>query len=473
MSFRRPGIHINEINDTKQLLKSPETAPLFVGYTERAGWENEHFRKPLLLAGQRDFQSFFGGRPPHKFVVSPEPSPFANVQMGASYFGIFPAAFAPEPVPGTWLLYDAVRLFWASGGNRCYVVSTGNYESYETPNPLTLDALSDALTEGSLNIPPPGLLLMPDAILLPEKECYSLQTQMLQTSGSTENHMSLLDVYGGYQKGETDMILREFRSKLQSPYLKNGAAYFPWLKTQLYDAEDFSMEHIYDAEGFEKLMQNAGWDSVNEEEKEWEIIAEGIAEAANWQPPAAAMAGVLYRSEKLQGCWRNPVNTPVSGATGVLRHLPSPELKIMLEPNDSSMKINPIVKSEGKRKPTVKGGFTLAGDDPHFQQIGIQRLKLLIKNTVRLAAADLAEAPNFGEAVAVLSGKISEFLKDLHLKGAFPAKEASQAYQVSVGPIGRFEPQRSEVMGTIIRVAFAPIHPGEFVIVDVEQEYIS
>ena len=74
-----------------------------------------------------------------------------------------------------------MRLFYSNGGGDCYIVSVGKY--------------GDKIDAGQLNDPKgggiatlekylePTLLAIPDAILLSEADCYSLQAAMLQHCG--------------------------------------------------------------------------------------------------------------------------------------------------------------------------------------------------------------------------------------------------------------------------------------------------
>merc|ERR1712070_131586 len=120
-----------------------------------------------------------------------------------------------------FLLYDSMRLFDANGGADCYIVSVGGY--------------SDKIDAGQLNDPKgggltalekylePTLIVIPDAITLPEADCYSLQAATLMHCGyKMQNRFAILDVYNGTVERtfDEDDVITKFREGVGSNFLQ-------------------------------------------------------------------------------------------------------------------------------------------------------------------------------------------------------------------------------------------------------------
>ena len=229
-----PGVYIEEKSSFGSSVVPVQTAvPAFVGYTEKANRSSKSLiNKPTKISSFGQFLELFGGAPKTKFNIEADDSSLVGFKVNI--------------VDGTrFLLFDSIRLFYANGGADCYVVSVGNYSE-------TVDAskLNDPVGGGIVALEKqlePTLLVVPDAVLLSESDCFSLQAAMLSHCGyKMKNRFAILDVYNGSQErtfDENDVVNR-FREGVGSNFLMWGAAYYPYLNTSIVKSSELDYTAI-------------------------------------------------------------------------------------------------------------------------------------------------------------------------------------------------------------------------------------
>ncbi|MBL3526250.1 MAG: phage tail sheath subtilisin-like domain-containing protein [gamma proteobacterium endosymbiont of Lamellibrachia anaximandri] len=212
---KTPGVYTEEISLFPPSVAQVETAvPAFIGYTQSAEKRGESLRdKPELIRSLADFQELFGAAPDVNVN---------RVEMDAGN------SITSASLTSTFLLYDSMRLFFANGGSKCYIVSVGDYN--DTINKARLSAGLAAVARED----EPTLLVIPDAVQLKDDKFYTLQQEALKQSGDLKDRFAILDLL---QENGGSMDLRDsiadFRNKVGMQNLKYGAAYGPWLKTNL------------------------------------------------------------------------------------------------------------------------------------------------------------------------------------------------------------------------------------------------
>lgn len=212
---KTPGVYTEEISLFPPSVAQVETAvPAFIGYTQMAEKRGESLRdKPELIRSLADFEELFGGAPD---VTVDQVNLDANNSITSA------------SLTATFLLYDSMRLFFANGGSKCYIVSVGDYN-----DTINKDRLSAGLAAVARE-DEPTLLVIPDAVQLKDDKFYTLQQEALKQSGDLKDRFAILDLL---QENGVSMDLRDsiadFRNKVGMQNLKYGAAYGPWLKTNL------------------------------------------------------------------------------------------------------------------------------------------------------------------------------------------------------------------------------------------------
>ena len=208
--MKNPGLDVVENNAFPNSVVAVATAiPAFIGYTEKADNEGATLtRKPWRISSMMEFVTCFGKECCAKFILAPNTS-------------------ASTPPTLTWddttkfLLYYSLRLFFENGGGPCYIVSVGTYKDIVSKDDLS--AGIDLL----LSEQEPTMVVIPDAVLLPETDCIALQQASLKHCGlDTRSRIAILDVYNGMRARQDPAgdCVANFRDHLGDNYLDFGAA---------------------------------------------------------------------------------------------------------------------------------------------------------------------------------------------------------------------------------------------------------
>lgn len=222
--YKTPGVYVEEISTLPPSAGMVPTAiPAFIGYTQKAEKNGKDLTgSPTLISSLLDYQAYFGAgyNPEEINVTLGDKNSIAHVEFGKQFF-----------------MNDSVKMFFANGGGRCFIVSVGGYD-----DDITMDALLDglkALKKEDL----PTILLAPDAVLLPKKEeCYAVQQQLLAQCNELQDRVAVLDVYDGYiDRSDSDVVL-DFRNGIGVNFLKYGASYYPWIQSVF--SADFGYDKI-------------------------------------------------------------------------------------------------------------------------------------------------------------------------------------------------------------------------------------
>ncbi|MBF0382489.1 MAG: hypothetical protein HQL69_15820 [Magnetococcales bacterium] len=271
---KTPGVYVTELDAFPPSVVSVETAvPAFIGYTEKAVIDGKPvFMKPVKLTSMVDFDAIFGGgyTPNYNIVTTGEEEQAANdaakeeaeqnIEEGSAEDYDFIAhdengkkLYCQLEKVGstTFNLYNSMKLFYANGGGKCYVVSVGDYEKGQTINKNHLKkglrAIGDEVG--------PTILVVPDAVLIeandpkvPYKSSgyAEVAKTMLKQCHDLQDRVAILDVYGsGYaKKTNLDDVATQFRTDVGSNYLSYGMGYFPFLTTSIVSLDDVSFQNI-------------------------------------------------------------------------------------------------------------------------------------------------------------------------------------------------------------------------------------
>lgn len=216
-TYKTPDVYVEEISLFPPSVAEVETAvPAFIGYTEKA----EEFgpddlrHVPTKVTSLLEYETLFAGAPPvnvNKVVIDEN-----NV-------------LSSHDVSSNFYMYDSLRLFFRNGGGKCYIISIGSYS--DTPYRSDFKKGLEELKRKD----EPTIILFPDAVRLGD-DLYDLQQQALAQCGKLMDRFAVLDLL---ESKDTDATFRwkdgveEFRNKIGINHLKYGAAYTPWLKSNL------------------------------------------------------------------------------------------------------------------------------------------------------------------------------------------------------------------------------------------------
>ncbi len=270
-AYKTPGVYILEKDAFPNSVVEVATAvPAFIGYTEFADNKGKSLsNKPRRISSMAEFISYFGGPPPATFTIARKKStapavpdavasPTATDDEKAIVNEINSARAAVTAITtidtnpdvfssagedfslgkddkyflsmeGTYyLLYRSMMLFFQNGGGACYIVSVGDY--------------SKGIEEGEISEgiqllkkeQEPTMLVVPDAVSLPEADCFKLQQAMLSHCGyEMKNRFAILDVFGGFMDNRDNECIDNFRNQMATNFPAYGAVYYPWLNSSI------------------------------------------------------------------------------------------------------------------------------------------------------------------------------------------------------------------------------------------------
>jgi len=214
--YKTPGVYVEEIPKFPPSIAAVETAiPAFVGYTEKAMKNGESIEgKPTRIESIAEYEEIFGGAPPQDVEVYLDGNNNFVKGVGTSQF----------------FLYDSLRLFYANGGGKCYIVSVGDYSA--SPSKSVIEPGILALEQED----EPTIILLPDAAgLATASDLYDLQKVALMQCNKLMDRVVICDlakntiVPSFSFKDSVD----DFRNNIGINYLKYGTAYGPWINANL------------------------------------------------------------------------------------------------------------------------------------------------------------------------------------------------------------------------------------------------
>ena len=499
--LKTPGVYIEEIGDYPMSIAGVETSvPAFIGYTEKATKEGKDLlNKPVRISSFTDYQELFGGAFHAKFDITPivDLDAKAAITINGNDYRI---GFAEN---NKSLLYPSMEFFYANGGGDCYIVSVGTYQGKSS---LTLDmedllgtkVVNNIAIEGGLKVlekeQEPTMLVIPDAVNLTSEQCYTVYKAVLKQCATLQSRVAILDIPNGFQEngsGGADVNIVSFRNAIGTEYLSYGAAYYPWLHTNITQKSEVDLENInLELTDLAELLPedtaitliNAYLNDIekNEHKKQdlhiellaisstYTHIIEEICGFINLLPPSSAMAGIYTRVDNSSGVWKPPANVSVSNVI-------KPSVNITHEDQEglnvdfSGKSINAI-RIFPVRGTLVWGARTLDGNSSDWRYINIRRTAIMLKQSIKLALGALVFEPNDANTWHVAKNMISNFLTGIWSQGALAGASPKDSFAVQVGLNITMTSQDILEGRMIVLVMFAPVRPAEFIVLKIVQQ---
>jgi hypothetical protein len=291
-----PGVYITELDAFPPAIVGVATAaPIFIGYTETARDPTTGkpiYLQPVPLSSMADYRTCFGAGFDVSGVVAAAASSaeidFEAFSWDGSADGLSSAGYtvATSVTPtGTmtygpqFSLYSAMELFFANGGDNCFVISVANYwgTSSTTPpasgTPAAIDA-NDLLAGLAVSNDTRGgtMLVVPDACLLVETDAtgalsypgyQSVVVEMLRQAGTLQDRMAILDMPGALAPANWSVDAMEeeagaFYTAIApaAPWFSYGATYGPALESSLLANTDLAFPNLTGSVASTTLINN-------------------------------------------------------------------------------------------------------------------------------------------------------------------------------------------------------------------------
>jgi hypothetical protein len=242
--MKTPGVYVVEKNAFPNSVVEVATAvPAFIGYTAIADNNGTPIAKtPWRISSMSEFQTFFGGPPPAKFGVTVAAGNSGAFSVADDSGNRTSYSVTRDVASVGFQLYYNMMLFFMNGGGPCWIVSVGDYTSTPAPGDLTkgIDLLLKEME--------PTMVVIPDALLLAQDACITVQQAALAHCGRPDvrSRVAILDIYNGYQDqtNANDNCITQFRNALGTDNLNYAAAYYPWLNASVVADTDIGYQNL-------------------------------------------------------------------------------------------------------------------------------------------------------------------------------------------------------------------------------------
>jgi hypothetical protein len=488
--YATPGVYIEEKSAFSNSVVSVATAvPAFIGYTEMAvAGKKSLTNVPMRVTSLVEYLSFFGGAPTTTFTLESEGDDFKLV-----------------PDEGTnYMLYRSMQLYFANGGGACYIVSVGDYsdgiKAAELIGAETGGGITSLLKEQE-----PTMVVIPDAVLLEEGDCGTVQQAMLKHCGAdTRSRFAILDVWNGHQARTLldDDVVTNARTSYGGNFLDFGASYYPWLNATVVSADDLSYTNISNLDALVDMLNTEVDDNVSAgfvKEEKGDLIKEEVAKITddsadvssvsnllkavsplygeilgemrvvlNVLPPSAAMAGIYALVDNSVGVYKAPANVSVSAITGPTVNITAAEQEDLNLPL-SGKAVNAIRPFVGKGT-LVWGARTLDGNSGDWRYVNVRRTMIMLEQSIKFACEPYVFRPNDTNTWLAVRTMIGNFLRNQWQAGALVGSSEAEAFSVDCGLGSTMTPQDilDGYMKVSVKVAIS--RPAEFIVITFQQK---
>jgi uncharacterized protein len=496
-AMKTPGVYIVEKNAFPNSVVEVATAvPAFIGYTEKADNKGKSLsNQPWRITSMAEFQNYFGFGPSPQFTLGDAATPTAMspLSLGGKQYVL-------SQIQGRYLLYYSMLLFFQNGGGPCFVVSIGNYS--DAVDPDKLKGGIDLLVKEQ----EPTIVVIPDAVLLPQSDCIGVQQHMLDHCGNVmKNRVAILDISDGYRSRQDPAgdPVAMFRNSLGINFLNFGMTYYPWVHTTINQAKDLAYWNLDDAAKTElqallKVELNIDGQPADKA-KQLQDIIDGIAKVdatpqdnamlnkslialsplynmlltemastLNLLPPAAAMAGVFTMVDNNRGVWKAPANVSLNSVTAPVVNITHGDQEdLNVSPQGKSVNAIRAFVGEGT---LVWGARTLDGNSLDWRYINVRRTMIMLEESVKLATKAYVFEPNVANTWVTIKSMIRNFLTGVWKKGGLAGAVPDDAFGIFCGLGETMTPE--DILEGILRVTVlvAISRPAEFIEITFQQQ---
>ncbi len=487
-----PGVYVEEKSSFGNTVVSVPTAvPAFVGYTEKASNSTKDLTNvPTRITSFSEYNDLFGGPSKTKFEITNDEDSSFNLKMVKST---------------RFLMYDSLRLFFNNGGSECYIVSTGSYSSG-----LNAKKISDKKSNGGIvaleKHLEPTILVVPDATLLSQNDCFAIQSEMLAHCGQKmKNRFAILDVYNGTvaRTYSDDDVITKFREGVGSNFLSWGAAYYPFVNTNVISSSEVDYSRISNPETLVEILNaeveaNLEANNISESKadaisneiakivdsendniesthaillsvsKTYNLILSQIIDTLNIMPPSAAMAGAYSMVDGTFNVGKSPANISLGSVVSPCVNINADDQEDMNMPL-SGKAVNAIRSFTGKGT-LVWGARTLDGNSQDWRYISVRRTMTFLEQSIKSSAEAFVFSPNNSTTWSTLRATVSNFLNNQWVGGLLVGSSPDEAFQIEIGLGSTMN--SNDILDGILKmtVKVAIVRPAEFIVLTFEQK---
>lgn len=504
-----PGVYIEEKSSFgTSVVPVPTAVPAFVGYTEKSLRGTKSLNNiPTKISNFGEFVELFGGAPKTMFEINTgKPSGGGDENAEGPEADATGTYSLSMDTSTRYLMYDAIRLYFVNGGSDCYIVSVGNYS-----NKISAKDLNDIAVGGGIaaleKYTEPTILVVPEAILLSESDCSSIQTAMLSHCGyKMKNRFAILDVYNGVAERTFDDndVVDKFREGVGANFLQWGAAYYPFLNTTIVGTSEIDFSRIKNSKGLidylnaevdqnlaanvltearagaikkeiAKIATTTDTDEIKSLQSTLTVVCPSfnsiladMAENLNIMPPSPAMAGIYCMVDTTINVAKSPANLSLGSVISPTVNINNENQEELNVPINGKA-INAIRSFAGKGT-LVWGARTLEGNSQDYRYISVRRTMTFIEQSIKFAAEAYVFSPNDATTWSSLRATVYNFLNNQWSSGILAGSTPQDAFSIDIG-LGTTMTSTDVLDGILkMTVKVAIVRPAEFIVITFEQQ---
>jgi hypothetical protein len=194
-----------------------------------------------------------------------------------------------------------------------------------------------------------------------------------------------------------------------------------------------------------------------------------VTGGATTAPPSGYVAGIFAREDQNRGVWKSPagLETTILGTTGVVPwgNMTDPQQGVLNHDGINVLRTFPGIGT------VVFGARTLVSENPAYEQwkyVAVRRMALFLEDSLYASLGWAVFEPNDVPLWNALRQEVEAFMLGLFRQGAFQGSTADQAFQVTCDSTTT---SQADIDNGIVKilVAFAPLKPAEFVVIQIAQ----
>ncbi|MFN8395505.1 MAG: phage tail sheath C-terminal domain-containing protein [Bacteroidia bacterium] len=446
-----PGVVVEEKRSLGKAATPANTSiPLFIGHTERGSTE------PRRIRSMEEYEVHFG-----------KAHPFIQIALNGG--ALHPLSNVIHP---THTLYYALQLFFANGGEVCWVASVGGY----LPNVDQMPPLQapvdytklvpkisvQAALDASLSIEEISLVCVPEVPCIPNDKAAvrgDVINAVMTHCGTLGSRFAIVDEYA--RAGDD---IASFRNLVQNSFMSYGAAYYPQVGYGLGvpDSAVIVMEQsLFGATGIN--LDKALAEGQTNVTAQATTIRNTASRLFNlYVGTCGAVAAQYGVTDRNRGVWKAPAGMTLAGCTKPFIGWQAYDDGPLYDGSGNGKDVNRI-RLAGNYGAQVWGARTLAGNDLDYRYIPVRRLMTYIGQTLKRSTSYAVFQANNANTWTELRNMCEGLLNDLWRQGALMGAKPSEAYQVRIG-LGQSMNADDVLQGRLkIMIAVAPVRPAEFV----------
>jgi uncharacterized protein len=199
----------------------------------------------------------------------------------------------------------------------------------------------------------------------------------------------------------------------------------------------------------------------------WLATTDPVTGAASSAPPSGFVAGVFATEDASRGVWKAPagIEATVLGTTGVV------PTGVMTDPQQGVLNQNGYncLRDFSGTGTVVYGARTTALKvQQEWMYVPVRRMALFLEQSLYASLTWAVFEPNAQPLWTALTQEVNAFMLSLFRQGAFAGTTPSTAFAVQCDATTTTEQDIANGVVNIL-VAFAPLEPAEFVVVQISQ----